>query len=349
MIFINVPTDYIQGEQNMTFKLSIVVPMYNEEDNIDYFYKKITEVLEQNNYRYEIVCVNDGSKDRTLTKISEIAVSDSRIKVIDLSRNFGKEIAMSAGLKYSTGDAVIPIDADLQDPPELIPKLVEKWKEGFDVVYATRQRREGETVLKKTTAHLFYRFIQKITRIDIPADTGDFRLMSRQVVDALNELPEQHRFMKGLFSWVGFRQTSIEYQREPRFAGKTSFNYWKLWNFAIEGITSFSFAPLQIAMYLGFAISLLSLIYAGYLVFSTLFNGNAVPGYPSLMVAILFFGGVQLITLGIIGEYIGRIYNETKRRPLYYVRETINCDSLAKEKKMIDGYREVAATHNGNW
>nr|WP_051135085.1 glycosyltransferase family 2 protein [Paenibacillus alvei]ADG29300.1 putative family 2 glycosyltransferase [Paenibacillus alvei] len=326
----------------MEFKLSIVVPMYNEEENIEYFYSKITNVLESNNYQYEIVCVNDGSKDQTLSRISEIAEKDKRIKVIDLSRNFGKEIAMTAGLRYSTGDAVIPIDADLQDPPELIPQLIEKWQEGYDVVYATRARREGETFVKKATAHLFYRFIQKITRINIPADTGDFRLMSRQVVDALNQLPEQHRFMKGLFSWVGFRQTSIIYQREPRFAGKTSFNYWKLWNFAIEGITSFSFAPLQIAMYLGFAISILALIYAGFMIVSTLVGGNPVPGYPSLMVAILFFGGVQLITLGVIGEYIGRIYNETKRRPLYLVREVINLSN--KKIDLHSGNSEVAIT-----
>ncbi|TQR43692.1 glycosyltransferase family 2 protein [Paenibacillus popilliae] len=330
----------------MDFLLSIVVPMYNEEENIEYFYSKISNVLESNNYRYEIICVNDGSKDQTLSRISAIATKDKRIKVVDLSRNFGKEIAMTAGLRYSTGDAIIPIDADLQDPPELIPQLIEKWKEGYDVVYATRARREGETFVKKATAHLFYRFIQKITRINIPADTGDFRLMSRQVVDALNQLPEQHRFMKGLFSWVGFKQTSIIYQREPRFAGKTSFNYWKLWNFAIEGITSFSFAPLQIAMYLGFAISILALIYAGYMIVSTLVGGNPVPGYPSLMVAILFFGGVQLITLGVIGEYIGRIYNETKRRPLYLVREIININNNELDLPNINC--EVAITRESN-
>ncbi|WP_314590273.1 glycosyltransferase family 2 protein [Paenibacillus terrigena] len=318
----------------MDFMLSLVVPMYNEEENIDYFYSKITNVMKEYKYNYEVICINDGSKDKTLLKLINLAEQDSRIKIVDLSRNFGKEVAMTAGLRSSNGDAVIPIDADLQDPPELIPILIEKWQEGYDVVYATRQKREGETLIKKTTAHLFYRFIKKITKIDIPEDTGDFRLMSRQVVDALNQLPEHHRFMKGLFSWVGFKQTSIYYQREPRFAGKTSFNYWKLWNFAIEGITSFSFVPLQIAMYLGFIISSLSLIYAGYLVVETLIAGNSVPGYPSIMVAVLFFGGVQLITLGIIGEYIGRIYNETKRRPLYIVREAINFNSETESELM---------------
>lgn len=245
----------------------------------------------KNSYDFEIICINDGSKDNTLSLLKELARNDERIKVIDLSRNFGKEVAMSAGLKYAVGDAIIPIDADLQDPPEVIPLLVNKWHEGYDVVYATRTKREGETVFKKMTAHMFYRVIAKLTRIDIPEDTGDFRLMSRQVVDALNQLPEHHRFMKGLFSWVGYKQTSITYQREARFAGKTSFNYWKLWNFALEGITSFSFAPLQFASYLGFFVSITSFIYMMYLIFSTIFFGNPVAGYPSLMVAILFFGG----------------------------------------------------------
>ncbi|AIQ14746.1 glycosyltransferase family 2 protein [Paenibacillus durus] len=309
------------------FSLSIVVPMYNEGDNVTVFYDKITDVLQSNGYNYEIICVNDGSKDDTMERLRILATRDRRVKVINLSRNFGKEIAMSAGLKYSKSDIVIPIDADLQDPPEVIPTLIEKWKEGYDVVYATRLKREGETWLKKITAHSFYRVIGKMTRFEIPADTGDFRLMNRQVVEAINQLPEQHRFMKGLFSWVGFKQTSISYYREPRFAGKSSFNYWKLWNFAIEGITSFSFAPLQIATYLGLLIALLSLIYAFYLVIVTVTLGNSVPGYPSLMVAILFFGGVQLITLGIIGEYIGRIYNESKKRPLYLVKEELNIDN----------------------
>ncbi|MDQ0492738.1 glycosyltransferase family 2 protein [Paenibacillus brasilensis] len=324
--------------------ISLIVPMYNEEDNIDLFYNKISQVMNLNNYNYEIVCINDGSKDRTLEKLKLLAKNDHHVKVIELSRNFGKEIAMSAGLKYSKGDVVVPIDADLQDPPEVIPEMVKKWSEGYDVVYATRLKRDGETFLKKTTAHLFYRFMKKITRVDIPADTGDFRLMSRQVVDAINLLPEHHRFMKGLFSWVGFRQTSIEYNREPRYAGKTSFNYWKLWNFAIEGITSFSFAPLQVAMYLGFTISILSLLYAGFLIIRTLLGIETVPGYPSLMVAILFFGGVQLITLGIIGEYVGRIYNETKRRPLYIVKEEINFNDNLFCTESIYSDRGVAST-----
>lgn len=304
-------------------RLSIVVPMYNEGSNIEVFYNRITSVLNTIGDTYEIVCVNDGSKDDTLLRLFKLHQQDSRVKVIDLSRNFGKEIAMTAGLDYATGDAVIPIDADLQDPPELIPKLIEKWEEGYDVVYATRIEREGETAMKKFTAHLFYRLIKKLTPIDIPADTGDFRLMSRQVVNELKRLREHHRFMKGLFSWVGFQQTSVPYHREPRHAGKSSFNYWKLWNFAVEGITSFTFLPLQLSSYLGFVVASLSIIYAIYLTVRTLMFGNPVPGYTSLMVAILFFGGVQLMSLGVIGEYIGRIYNETKRRPLYVTREVI--------------------------
>jgi glycosyltransferase involved in cell wall biosynthesis len=313
-----------------SFNMSIIVPMYNEGENVNVFYEKLTEILVSHSYDYEIICINDGSKDDTMERLRSLANRDRRIKVINLSRNFGKEIAMSAGLKYSKSDIVIPIDADLQDPPEVIPLLIEKWKEGYDVVYATRIKRDGETWLKKATAHTFYRIMGKMTRFEIPADTGDFRLMTKQVVEALNQLPEQHRFMKGLFSWVGFKQTSVTYYREPRYAGKSSFNYWKLWNFAIEGITSFSFAPLQFATYLGLLIAVLSLVYATYLVIATVTLGNPVPGYPSLMVAILFFGGVQLITLGVIGEYIGRIYNESKRRPLFLVKEELNIDDEIK-------------------
>lgn len=294
--------------------------MHNESANIEAFYRRITQVLESTGYSFEILCVNDGSRDDTLERLTHLSERDARIRVIDLSRNFGKEIALTAGLDHSLGDAVIPIDADLQDPPEVIHQLIAKWQEGYDVVFATRIQRDGETFLKKLTAMLFYRLLKRMTPIPIPEDTGDFRLMSRQVVDALGELREQHRFMKGLFSWVGFRQTSVPYHREPRFAGTSNFNYWRLWNFAIEGITSFSIAPLQIATYVGLGVALLSIVYALYMVISTLLFGNAVRGYPSLIVTVCFLGGAQLMTLGIIGEYIGRIYNESKRRPLYFVR-----------------------------
>jgi glycosyltransferase involved in cell wall biosynthesis len=307
--------------------ISIIAPMYNEGSNVSVFYERMTTVLDRLSMSYEIVCINDGSRDDTMNQLKVIASKDIRVKVIDLSRNFGKEIAMTAGLDFCSGELVIPIDTDLQDPPELIPKMIEKWKEGFDVVYATRIKRDGETKIKKITAHLFYRTIGKLTKFDIPADTGDFRLMTRPVVDSLKKLREHHRFMKGLFSWVGYKQTSIPYMRDARFSGKSSFNFWKLWNFAIEGITSFTFVPLQISTYFGFGVSVLSFCYAIYKIIETLIVGSVVPGYPSLMVTILFFGGVQLMTLGIIGEYVGRIYNESKGRPLYLARETINNSS----------------------
>jgi glycosyltransferase involved in cell wall biosynthesis len=318
--------------------ISLIVPVYNESSNIMEFYFKVTRVMNQTGYGYELVFINDGSRDDSLEKLSGLREKDHRIKIIDLSRNFGKELAVTAGLDNCRGDAVIPIDADLQDPPEVIPELLAKWKEGYDVVYATRNRRDGESSMKKMTAHLFYRVIKSLTPIHIPQDTGDFRLMSRKVVNALKELRERHRFMKGLFSWVGFRQTSVSYRREPRFAGKSKFNYWKLWNFALEGITSFSFLPLQVATYLGFAISLFAISFALYLFITTLIGGNPVPGYPSLMVAVLFLGGVQLTTLGIIGEYIGRIYNESKQRPLYFVQDMIGMDDN-KDMPRIKGVK----------
>lgn len=301
-------------------EISIVVPMYNEEGNIEMFYRRVVNVLDSLGKPFEIICINDGSRDGTLYKLNVLHQKDPRVKIINLSRNFGKEIAMTAGLDYSSGEAVIPIDADLQDPPELIPRLIAQWREGYDVVYATRVRRHGENWLKKITAGAFYNVAERITSISIPQNTGDFRLMSRPVVEALKQIRERHRFMKGLFTWVGFHQTSISYDRDPRFAGRTKWNYWKLWNFALEGITSFSYVPLQAATYSGILISLVAFIYATIVFIRTLVFGNPVPGYPSLMVIVLFLGGVQLFTLGVIGEYIGRIYNESKRRPLYFVQ-----------------------------
>jgi len=301
--------------------ISIVAPAYNEEQNIYPFYERIKKVLDSITENWEIVCVNDGSKDRTLETLVELHNKDKRVKVIDLSRNFGKEIALTAGLDNCKGDLIIPIDIDLQDPPELIPDMIQLWEQGYNVVYATRIKREGETFLKKTTAYIFYKIMDKITNINIPRNTGDFRLIDRKVLESLKELRETHRFMKGLFSWVGFNQVSLPYVREKRFAGNTKFNYWKLWNFALEGITSFSTAPLKFATYFGFLVSLLSVIFAIYIVSKTLVYGSDVPGYPSIMVTILFLGGIQLITIGIIGEYIGRIYNEVKKRPLYFLKD----------------------------
>lgn len=302
--------------------LSIVVPLYNEQDNIEHLFNRLFAVLNPLGLSYEIVCINDGSRDKTLEQLIAYHQRYDVIKVINLSRNFGKEIALTAGIDYASGDAVIPIDADLQDPPELIGKLVEKWQEGYDVVYATRRSRQGESWLKKLTAAAFYRTIGKISQVSIPRNTGDFRLLDRQVVESIKKLPEKNRFMKGLFAWVGYKQTFVEFDREPRFQGETKWNYWKLWNFALDGITSFSLWPLKVWTYVGVFISLVSLLYAFYLVLKTIILGIDVPGYASLMVAILFLGGIQLITLGIIGEYLGRIFLEVKERPLYFVRDS---------------------------
>ncbi len=306
--------------------LSLLIPCYNEEDNLEYLFKRLIEVLQPLNIVYEIVCVNDGSKDNTLNLLIEYHHQHPRIKIINLSRNFGKEAAMSAGLDYTQGKAVIPIDADLQDPPELIIKFLEKWREGYDVVYGVRKSRQGESWLKKLTAKYFYRFIGKISTITIPADTGDYRLMDKKVVQALRKLPERNRFMKGLFSWVGYKQTPVYFVREPRERGKTSFNYWKLWNFALDGITSFSSIPLKVWSYSGVVISLVAFLYGSFLFLKTLILGIDLPGYASTVVIILFLGGIQLISLGVIGEYIARIYEEIKQRPIYIVRETYGFD-----------------------
>ena len=301
--------------------LSIVVPMHNEQANLDHLFQRLADVLDRLNLSYEIICIDDGSRDRTLPLLVKHHFTDSRIKVISFSRNFGKEIALTAGIDYASGDAVIPIDADLQDPPELIEALIGKWREGFDVVYATRRSRLGESWMKRLTAGGFYRVIDKIGSVTIPRDTGDFRLLDRRVVDVLKQLPERTRFMKGLFSWVGFRQTSILFDRAQRFQGRSSWNYWRLWNFAVDGITSFSLILLKVWGYVGIVLSLLAFVYATFLIIRTLMLGVDVPGYASLMVAVLFLGGVQLITLGILGEYLGRVYEEVKGRPLYLVRD----------------------------
>ncbi|QZZ22099.1 glycosyltransferase family 2 protein [Leptothermofonsia sichuanensis E412] len=307
--------------------VSIVVPLYNEAPNIDHLLKRLESVCDALELSYEIVCINDGSRDETLSCLIEHHRRNSSIKVINLSRNFGKEVALTAGLDYTTGQTVVPIDADLQDPPELIADMLEKWRQGYDVVYAVRRSRQGESWLKKFTADTFYRIISRMSRVSIPRNTGDFRLMDRKVVDALKQLPERSRFMKGLFAWVGFKQTAIYYDRAPRYKGQTKWNYWKLWNFAIDGITSFSLVPLKVWSYVGLSLSILALIYASFLILRTLIYGVDLPGYASLMVTVLFLGGIQLITLGVIGEYLGRVYEEVKGRPLYLVRDVYGFDS----------------------
>jgi glycosyltransferase involved in cell wall biosynthesis len=277
--------------------------------------------------KYEIICINDGSKDNTIGRLIDYHHQNPAIKIVNLSRNFGKEIALSAGLDYATGAAVVPIDADLQDPPELIAEMVEKWREGYDAIYATRRSRHEETWLKRFSANAFYRTLNRISLVPIPHDTGDFRLLDRRVVDALKKMPERNRFMKGLFSWVGFKQTSIYFDRPARYQGETTWNYWRLWNFALDGITSFSFIPLKVWSYIGVLVAIPSFFYASFLVLRTLIFGIDLPGYASIMVAILFLGGVQLVSLGVIGEYLGRVYEEVKRRPLYLVRDAYGFDS----------------------
>jgi glycosyltransferase involved in cell wall biosynthesis len=301
--------------------ISVVAPAFNEEEVLPEFHKRLTAVFDGFDWELEVVYVNDGSRDRTLKVLQQLREEDPRVTIVDLSRNFGKEIAMSAGFDHACGDAVVVIDTDLQDPPELIPEMIRHWQEGYDVIYAQRTARHGEGWLKKVTAAAFYRIIQKVSRVQIPQDTGDFRLMSRRAVDALKTLREQHRFMKGLFAWIGFPQKPIPYRRDPRFAGVTKWNYWKLWNFALEGITSFTIAPLKVATYMGLTIAFMAFLYAAFIVYKTLVFGDDVRGYPSLMVVILLLGGIQLASLGIIGEYLGRMFNETKGRPLYLLQK----------------------------
>jgi glycosyltransferase involved in cell wall biosynthesis len=302
-------------------KVSIIVPFYNEGEGVDFFYAALCPIFDQlSAFDFEVVCVDDGSRDDTLIKLIAIAQRDFRFRVIELSRNFGKEAAMTAGLDAATGDAAIPIDADLQDPPELIPRMIGEWSNGAEVVLARRVDRSSDSFLKRKTAEIFYRCHNRLSTIKIPENVGDFRLIDRVVIDALKQLPEHHRFMKGLFAWVGFKTVTLDYVRNPRLAGTTKFTGWKLWNFAIEGITGFSAAPLKLWSYIGGCGALLTFLYALFIISRTLIHGIDIPGYASLLVAVLFFGSLQLISVGVLGEYIGRIYMETKNRPLYLVR-----------------------------
>ncbi len=301
-------------------EISVVVPMYNEESNLASLFSRLQAVLHGVTDSYEIVCVNDGSSDGTLERLLEISQRDPRVIVVDLARNFGKEIALTAGLDHARGRAVIPIDADLQDPPELIADFVQKWREGYEVVYAQRRTRKGETLVKLASANLFYRTINKMTEIRIPHNTGDYRLLDRRVVEVLRQMPERTRFMKGLFAWVGFRQLAVEFDRDPRLSGQTKWNYIKLWRLALDGITSFTSVPLKIWSYLGGVIALIAFVYMLFLVLRTTIFGVDVPGYASIMVIVLFLGGIQLLGIGILGEYIGRIFDEVKRRPMYVVK-----------------------------
>ncbi|MDR3389539.1 MAG: glycosyltransferase family 2 protein [Rudaea sp.] len=301
--------------------LAVVVPAFNEGESLREFHARLAAVLDKLDLSSEVLYVDDGSRDDTWTVMCALRESDPRVATLKLSRNFGKELALTAGLDHVDADAVIVIDADLQDPPELIPEFVRGWREGYDVVYGTRSTRAGESRLKKLTAGAFYRVMERLSATPVPRDTGDFRLLSRRALDAMKRLRERQRFMKGLFAWVGYRQKAVVYDRDARFAGSSKFNYWRLWNFALEGITSFSTAPLKIATYVGVFTAMLAFVF-GLVVFArALIYGDPVRGYPSLLLVVLFLGGVQLMALGLIGEYLGRLYLEAKQRPLYLIEE----------------------------
>jgi polyisoprenyl-phosphate glycosyltransferase len=304
-------------------RISLVVPLFNEEQAVGEFYRVVRQESTLHGHTVQMVLINDGSTDRTAEYAGAIALADSNVVLINFSRNFGKEAALFAGLEYATGDAVIPIDADLQDPVEVIPQLVAEWQKGADVVLAKRRNRVSDGYLKRHSASLFYHLLNRIAYTHIEENVGDFRLMDRKVVDVIKALPEQQLFMKGVLSWAGFRVAIVEYDRAPRSNGQSKFNAWKLWNLALDGITSFSTVPLRLWSYIGGCISLLALVYAGFLVMDKVLFGNDVPGYPSVMTAILFLGGVQLIGIGILGEYVGRIYMEAKHRPRYVVQEVV--------------------------
>jgi polyisoprenyl-phosphate glycosyltransferase len=304
--------------------LTVVAPVYNEAESIPIFLDAMDVVLGKlNDFDWEVVFINDGSTDDTLEILRAEAMRRRNINVIDLSRNFGKEAALSAGLDFANGDVVVPMDVDLQDPPELILKMVERWREGWEVVVARRVDRTSDTAAKRVTARIFYRLMNRISRPRLPVDVGDFRLMDRKVVMAIRQLPERRRFMKGLFTWVGFRTAEVMYSRSPRVAGTTKFNSWKLWNFALEGITSFSTVPLRVWTYVGAMVAMVAFLYGTFITARTLWHGVDVPGYASILVLILFLGGIQLLTLGVVGEYLGRTYEEAKQRPVYIAREHI--------------------------
>lgn len=305
------------GEKKL---VTILVPAYNEQEVLHLLYDRLKNIMDDNiNYNFEILFVNDGSKDNTLNIIQELRENDRRVCYVNLSRNYGKETAMMAGLDYSKGDCVIILDADLQDPPELIPEMLKYWEEGFDDVYAKRRSRKGESFLKKFTSKMYYALLQLVTKIEIQKDTGDFRLLDRRCVEALKQIRESQRYTKGLFSWIGYNKKEILFDRDPRAAGKTKWNYGKLINLSIDGLTSFTTAPLRFAAIIGIIVSLIGFFYMLIIIFKTLFFGIDVAGYASTLVVILFLGGLQLIFLGVIGEYLGRAFYESKHRPLYFI------------------------------
>jgi polyisoprenyl-phosphate glycosyltransferase len=307
--------------------LSVIVPVKDEEEAIAPFVERVTRALAEVNdpaaQSFEILFVDDGSTDATMAEIRSAHAREPRVRALSFSRNFGKEAALSAGIDHALGSAVVPMDVDMQDPPEVLGAMLAKWREGFDIVYGVRNNRETDSLPKRLTADLYYRAHNRLSNDKIPEHAGDFRLLDRKVVDVIREMPERNRFMKGLFAWAGFRQASVSYTRQPRQIGKTKFNYWKLWTFALDGITSASTVPLRVWSYIGGIVALLALAYAVFVVIRTMIYGVQVPGYASLMVTVLFLGGLQLLSLGVLGEYVGRILIETKHRPLYVVRERL--------------------------
>jgi glycosyltransferase involved in cell wall biosynthesis len=321
--------------------ISIVCPFFNEEQSVGALFSRLIPTLVRLGETYEVVCVNDGSRDGTLEALLAMRAMRPHVRVIDLSRNFGKEAALTAGIDAARGDAVIPIDADLQDTPEVIVRLVQEWKRGFEVVLAKRADRRADSLAKRLAALLFYKVHNAISEPEIPENVGDFRLMDRKVVDAIKRLPERRRFMKGIFAWVGFRSTTIEYVRDARVAGDSRFSAWKLWNFALEGLTSFSTAPLRVWTYLGLAVASLAFVYAAFIVMRTVIHGIDVPGYASLLAITLFLGGIQLIGLGVLGEYLGRVYSEAKQRPIYIVRDSHDGSKAPRGEARIHEREEV--------
>ena len=325
--------------------LTVVVAAFNEEAALPLLQPRIAAALDalqrDEGVEGRVLYVDDGSRDGTWAAMREIAANDPRVSLLRLSRNFGKELALTAGLDRVVEGAAMILDADGQDPPELIPRFVAKWREGFDDVHGTRSAREGEGWIKRATAHVFYRVIGRLSKTPVPADTGDFRLLSPRSLAALRELRERHRFMKGLFGWVGFNQVAIPYQREPRLAGRSKFGFWKLWNFALEGITSFSTAPLRAATYLGIATAFVAFVYGAWIIAKALLWGDPVAGWPTMMSVILFLGGVQLVALGLIGEYLGRLYEEAKRRPLYLVDAWLPSAGVSSTASTAEGDRHA--------
>lgn len=301
---------------------SLLVPVYNEVESVEIYVQATRSVLEKAGLDFEIIFINDGSQDCTLERLIQLANSDNRIKVLNLSRNFGKELALTAGIDHAVGDIMVPMDVDLQDPPELIPKFIERWREGYDVVYGIRTQRKQDSFSKRTSAMWFYRIFNRLSRIKIPDNAGDYRLIDRRVADIIRQMPERNRFMKGLFAWVGFKSIGVPYERPKRVAGNTKWNHWRLWNFALDGLVSFSTLPLRVWTYIGAIVAFLSFSYGSFIVLRTLIMGIDLPGYASLLTTVLFLGGLQLLSIGVLGEYLGRLFVEAKRRPLYLIEST---------------------------